>query len=84
MPVVMSTLFFIAYHILTMTGERAVKAGSMNLWVGVWMASAVFLPLGIFLTYKATSDAPLFDADTYKNFFDKIFKRKTNQEELKP
>ncbi len=84
LPVVMSTLFFIAYHILTMTGERAVKAGSMNLWVGVWMASAVFLPLGIFLTYKATSDAPLFDADTYKNFFDKIFKRKTNQEELKP
>ncbi|MCK5775866.1 MAG: LptF/LptG family permease, partial [Bacteroidales bacterium] len=32
LPVVMSTLFFIAYHILSMTGERAVKAGSMNLW----------------------------------------------------
>jgi len=72
LPVVMSTLFFIAYHILTMTGERAVKAGSMNLWVGVWMASAIFLPIGVFLTYKATTDAPLFDAETYKKFFDKI------------
>jgi lipopolysaccharide export system permease protein len=81
LPVVMSTLFFIAYHILTMTGERAVKAGSLNLWVGVWMASAVFLPIGIFLTYKATSDAPLFDAETYKNIFEKIYKRKANQEE---
>jgi len=76
LPVVMSTLFFIAYHILTMIGERAVKAGSMNLWLGVWMASAIFLPIGIFLTLKATSDAPLFDADTYKKFFEKIFKPK--------
>lgn len=79
LPVVMSTLFFIAYHILTMTGERAVKAGSMNLWLGVWMASAIFLPVGIFLTLKATSDAPLFDADTYKKFFEKIFKPKAKE-----
>lgn len=79
LPVVMSTLFFIAYHILTMTGERAVKAGSMNLWLGVWMASAIFLPIGIFLTLKATSDAPLFDADTYKKMFNKIFRRKESK-----
>jgi lipopolysaccharide export system permease protein len=79
LPVIMSTLFFIAYHILTMTGERAVKAGSMNLWLGVWMASAVFLPIGVFLTIKATSDAPLFDAETYKRFFEKlnIFRKKS-------
>ncbi len=78
LPVVMSTLLFITYFILTMTGERSVKAGSMNLWLGVWMASGIFLPFGIFLTYKATSDAPLFDSDTYKRFFNKlmIFKKK--------
>lgn len=82
LPVVMSTLFFIAYHILTMTGERAVKAGSMNLWFGVWMASAIFLPIGIFLTLKATSDAPLFDADTYKKFFENMFKGKPKEVSL--
>jgi lipopolysaccharide export system permease protein len=80
LPVVMSTLFFIAYHILTMTGERAVKAGSMNLWLGVWMASAVFLPIGVFLTFKATSDAPIFDAETYKRFFTRIFKGKPKKD----
>jgi lipopolysaccharide export system permease protein len=78
LPVIMSTIFFIAYHILTMTGERAVKAGSLNLWVGVWLASAVFLPIGIFLTYKATSDAPLFDAETYNRFFEKFKNRRKN------
>lgn len=72
LPVVMSTILFIAYFILTMTGERSVKAGSMNLWLGVWMASAVFLPIGIFLTYKATSDAPLFDSETYKRFVERF------------
>jgi len=81
LPVIMSTIFFIAYHILTMTGERAVKAGSMNLWLGVWMASAVFLPIGVFLTFKATSDAPLFDAETYKKMFSKIpiFRKDSNK-----
>lgn len=74
LPVVMSTLFFVLYHILSMIGERSAVAGGMNIFYGMWLASAVFLPLGVFLTYKATSDAPLFDSDTYKRLFDKLRK----------
>jgi lipopolysaccharide export system permease protein len=74
LPVVMSTLFFVLYHVLSMIGERSAVAGSISVFSGMWIASFVFLPLGVFLTLKATSDAPLFDTETYKRFFEKIQK----------
>ena len=74
LPVVMSTLFFVLYHILSMIGERSAVAGGMNLFFGMWLASMVFLPLGVFLTYKATSDAPLFDSETYKRMLERLQK----------
>lgn len=74
LPVVMSVLFFVLYHILSMIGERSAIAGGMDIFFGMWLASMVFLPLGIFLTYKATSDAPLFDAETYRRLFNKLHK----------
>lgn len=76
LPVVVSTLFFIAYYIIGISGERAVKAGSMDIWAGMWLASAIFLPIGLFLTYKATSDDPLFDKETYNRLISKIIKKK--------
>lgn len=74
LPVVMSTLFFVLYHILSMIGERSAVADGLGIFFGMWLASMVFLPLGVFLTYKATSDAPLFDSETYKRILDKMQK----------
>jgi lipopolysaccharide export system permease protein len=74
LPVVMSTLFFVLYHVLSMIGERSAVAGGMGIFMGMWMASMVFLPLGVLLTYKATSDAPVFDSDTYKRLFERLHK----------
>jgi lipopolysaccharide export system permease protein len=31
----------------------------------MWLSSLVLLPIGIYLTYKATTDSPLLDADAY-------------------
>ena len=75
LPVVMSTLFFVLYHILSMIGERSAIAGGIDIFFGMWLASMVFLPLGVFLTYKATSDAPLFDSETYKRMLERFQKR---------
>ena len=36
----------------------------------------VLLPVGLFFTFKATTDAALFDGDSWKKFFQKLFKRK--------
>ena len=77
MPVVMSVIFFLVYHVISITGEKMVKEGVIEPQLGMWMASYVFLPLGIFLTYKATTDSVLFDIDTYTRML--IFWKKKNK-----
>ena len=64
-PVVISILLFIFYHIISITGEKFVKEGLWNAWNGMWMSSMILLPLGIFLTWKATTDSGLFNLDVY-------------------
>lgn len=76
LPVVVSTLFFLLYHVISFTGEKFVRSGVIEAGVGMWISSALILPLGIFLTYKASMDSPLFDVYSWVLFFRKIFRRK--------
>jgi lipopolysaccharide export system permease protein len=76
MPVVISVLFFITFHVVSITGEKLAKEGSIPTWQGMWMATIVLLPVGMFLTYKATADSTLFDASSYIAWFKKVFTRK--------
>lgn len=76
LPVVVSVLLFVIYHVISITGEKSVKSGVIDANYGMWIASFVLLPLGIFLTYKATTDSPLLDSDAWIKMIDKIFKRK--------
>lgn len=77
LPVVVSVIFFVLYHIVSMTGEKAVKTGEWNVEFGLWLSTIIVLPLGLFLTYKATTDAQLMDTDSWTKFFKKFdFKRK--------
>jgi len=75
LPVVVSVIFFVLYHVISMMGEKAVKTGEMNVVLGLWMSTFIVLPLGLFLTYKATTDAQLMDTESWNKFFKK-FKRK--------
>ncbi len=76
LPLVVSTILFILFHIASTTGDKYVRTGVMDPWVGMWMSSALFLPLGIWLTYKAVTDSPLMDSDAWGKLF-----RKRKQEE---
>jgi len=75
LPVVVSVLFFVLFHIITISGEKSAIAGATSVEFGMWIASAVLLPLGIFLTFKATSDSPLLDFDIWKRRIGKLFKK---------
>ena len=44
-----------------MIGEKATKELSMQAYEGMWLANIAFLPIAIFLIYKAKNDAVLFD-----------------------
>lgn len=76
MPIVISIFFFIFFHILSITGEKMARQGVVPVWQGMWMASFILTPIGVFITRKATSDSTLLDLDVYVNFFKKIARKK--------
>jgi len=79
LPLVVSTILFVLFHIVSTTGDKYVRTGVMDPWIGMWMSSAMFLPLGIWLTYKAVTDSPLMDSDAWG----KVFRRKAKVERQK-
>lgn len=71
-PIVISVLLFIVYYIFDNMGYKMARDGHWEVWKGMWLSSAVLLPLGIFFTYKAVNDSAVFNPDAYLNLFRKI------------
>ncbi|MEY4594562.1 MAG: hypothetical protein RIQ47_972 [Bacteroidota bacterium] len=76
MPVVISVIFFIAYHIISITGEKFAREGVLTPAIGMWLSSFILLPVGIFLTYKATTDSNIFSLDAYTRFFRRLIPKR--------
>jgi len=74
LPVVVSVIFFLFYYIIETIGEKYVKAGDASPLVGMWIAIFILTPIGLFLSYKAATDSVIFDADSYRRFFMRLFK----------
>ncbi|MBR7012415.1 MAG: LptF/LptG family permease [Muribaculaceae bacterium] len=68
MPVVISVILFIIYYIIDNMGYKLARDGRWVVWQGIWLSSAVLLPLGIFLTKKAVNDSAVFNPDVWLNF----------------
>ena len=75
LPIVISVVFFVIYYIITITSQRIAVAGDMPIFLGVWLSSIIILPIGIFLTFKATTDSALLDGESWKKTIRKIFRR---------
>ena len=84
LPVVISVVFFIIYHLISTIAERMAVFGDLNMFLGVWLSSLVLLPVGLFFTFKATTDAALFDGGSWKKFFQKLFGKKRKTEVPEP
>lgn len=84
LPVVMSIIFFLIYHIISTIGEKSAKEGTISPIAGMWIAIVVLAPVGAFLTYKATSDSALFDLEYYKIITQRFFKRFSKKDKNTP
>jgi lipopolysaccharide export system permease protein len=75
MPLVISVLLFVTYHVISFTGAKSVRSAITDPWKGMWMSTMVFLPIGIFLAYQAAHDSNIMDAESYKLFLKKLLKK---------
>ncbi|MGI6321249.1 MAG: LptF/LptG family permease [Bacteroidales bacterium] len=71
-PMVATVLIFVIFWVLSITGEKFAREAVLEPYAGMWIASVVLLPLGIYLTRKSTADSPLLDAESWGKFFSKI------------
>ena len=72
MPIVISVILFIVYYIIDNMGYKLARDGRWEVWHGMWLSSAVLMPLGIFLTKKAVNDSAVFNPDVWLNFLRRI------------
>jgi lipopolysaccharide export system permease protein len=71
-PAVISIFFFVVYYVISISGQKLVEENVVGTFAGMWAASYILLPIGIFLTYKATTDSVILNIETYVMFFKKV------------
>jgi lipopolysaccharide export system permease protein len=76
LPVVISIVLFIIYHVISFTAEKMALEGKMEPFFAMWLGPFIFLPFGIWLSVKAAKDSSLFDAGNYFKVLKRIFRFK--------
>jgi lipopolysaccharide export system permease protein len=71
-PIVISVALFIVYYIIDNAGYKMAREALWPVWEGMWLSSFVLLPIGVFLTYKATTDSALFNPEVWIREAEKI------------
>jgi lipopolysaccharide export system permease protein len=68
-PLVFAVVFFVAFHLLNTLGEKMVKEGVLSPIAGTWLPCYALIPVGLFLTYKASRDSQLLNKEYYYRTF---------------
>ena len=74
MPVVFAVVFFVIFFLLNNFGKKFVKEDVLQPVAGMWLATVVLVPVGLFLIYKALHDSQLFNKELYYRLFRAIRK----------
>ena len=71
-PVVFAVIFFVIFFLLNNFGKKFVQQDMVRPVSGMWMATFVLVPIGLFLTYKAMHDSQLMNKEFYFRIFRKL------------
>jgi lipopolysaccharide export system permease protein len=72
LPLVFAVIFFVIFFLLNNFGKKFVKQDVLSPIGGMWMATYVLTPIGLFLTYKAMRDSQVFNKEYYYRIARKI------------
>ena len=74
-PVIISAIFFVLYWVVDISGKKLATDGAITPLIGAFISTLVLLPMGIFLTWKATSESSPFNIESFKQEAVKAFKK---------
>lgn len=64
-PLIFAIIFFMIFYFSSTAGEKMAKENTLSPFGGMWLATFILLPVGIFLIYKAMRDSQLFNKEVY-------------------
>lgn len=71
LPLVISVIMFVLFYALNLVGEKIGKDNIVPLWVGMWLSSLILLPIGVWISYKASKDSAALSLERYQKFLKK-------------
>lgn len=71
-PLVFAVAFFVVFFLLNNFGQKLVKTEVWRPIPGMWLATFILTPVGLFLTYQAMHDSQLFNQEFYFRTIKKI------------
>ncbi|MFO8145837.1 MAG: LptF/LptG family permease [Bacteroidota bacterium] len=75
LPMVIAILMFLTYHFIGIFAKNSAQEGSMSPFLATWLSTLVMLPLGVFFTYRATTDQGLLAFGNFVQPFQKLIKK---------
>ncbi|APQ19386.1 LptF/LptG family permease [Maribacter hydrothermalis] len=76
LPMVIAIVLFLIYYFIGVFAGNYAKEDNIHPILGAWLSTLIVLPLGIFLTKRATEDKGMMNFGFISDFFKKIFKKK--------
>lgn len=67
-PLIFAIIFFMIFYFSSTAGEKFAKENTLSPFGGMWLATFILLPVGLFLIYKALKDSQLFNKEAYSRF----------------
>lgn len=76
LPMVIAIVLFLTYHFIGIFAKNSAEDGTTHPFMASWISTFIMLPLGIWLTYRATTDQGIFDLDSFLRRFKFLKKKK--------
>ncbi len=76
LPMVIAIVLFLTYHFIGIFAKNSAEDGTLQPYIAAWLSTTIMLPLGVWLTHRATTDQGIIDLDGFSNRIKKIFKKK--------
>jgi lipopolysaccharide export system permease protein len=80
LPMVIAIVLFLTYYFIGVFAGNYAKEGNIHPILGAWLSTLIMLPLGIFLTRRATADKGLMSFGHIIDKFTELFRKKDKQE----
>jgi lipopolysaccharide export system permease protein len=71
-PVLVSVVFYMIFHVLNITGEKLSSEMILPAFWGMWLPAIVLLPVAIYVTYAATTDSLNLNTENIRKILARI------------